>query len=116
MITILDEIHLPAGELLLMLQRLEKNYLPEAEGRGLSLVAQWVSPPVVLQSQPNTLWLQWQVADAMSYYGMRAGQTEDVSIFWDEVDAIASERRRHVMVAADTVLPTKLENLSETEL
>ncbi len=115
MISILDEIQLPAGELLSMLQRLEKDYLPQAEERGLSLVAQWVSPPVVVPGKPNTLWLQWQVADVMSYYGIRAGQTEEVSIFWEEVDAIASERRRHVMVAADTVLPTKLENLSEAK-
>lgn len=108
-ITILDEIQLPAGELSSTVQRLESHYLPAAEGRGLKLIAKWVSPPVVLQDQPNTLWLQWQVADTMSYYGMRAGQTEDVAAFWAEVDAIADARRRHVMVSADTVLPDKLE-------
>ncbi len=109
-ITILDEICVPAGELSSTLQYFESHYLPAAEGRGLTLTAQWVSPPVVLQDQPNTLWLQWQVADPMSYYGMRAGQTEDVAAFWAKVDAIADVRRRHVMVPADTVLPNKLED------
>ena len=109
MITILDEICVPAAELSSTVQLLESHYLPAAEGRGLTLSAQWVSPPVVRPGQPNTLWLQWQVADEMSYYGMRAGQTEDVAAFWVQVDAIADARRRHVMVSADTVLPNKLE-------
>lgn len=91
-----------------MLQRLESEYVPGAEERGLSLRAKWVSPPVVIQGQPNTLWLQWEVPDTMSYYGMRAGQSEELTMFWAKVDAVATERRRHVMVAADSCLPTKL--------
>ncbi len=67
MITILDEIQLPAGELAAVLQRLESDYFPAAADRGLSLLGQWVSPPVVRPDQTNTLWLQWQVADTMSY-------------------------------------------------
>ena len=106
----MDEIRVPAGELSSTVQLLENHYLLAAEARGLTLVAKWVSPPVVLQDQPNTLWLQWQVADTLSYYAMRAGQTEDVAAFWAQVNAIADVRRRHVMVSADTVLPDKLED------
>jgi len=109
-INILDEIQLPAGELQGLLQRLQEQYLPTAEGRGLTLANQWVSPPMVRDSEPNTLWLQWQVADEMSYYAMRAGQTEQIATFWAEVDAIASERRRHVMVPAESPLPSKLDS------
>ena len=110
MISILDEIQLPAGELQEVLRKLDQQYLPTADARGLCLTAQWVSPPVVREGQPNTLWLQWQLADEMSYYAMRAGQNAEVAAFWAEVDAIASERRRHVMVPADKELPSKLES------
>jgi len=41
---------------------------------------------------------------------MRAGQTEQIATFWAEVDAIASERRRHVMVPAESPLPSKLDS------
>jgi hypothetical protein len=114
MITILDEICLPAGELSSTIQLFESDYLPAAEERGLTLVAKWVSPPVAMHDRPNTLWLQWQVPDPESYWAAaNGGQVEDVAAFWAKVGAIADTRRRHVMVPADTALPTRLENKLE---
>ena len=112
MITILDEVQCCAGDLPDLLQRFEQDYLPAALERGLILSGQWVSPPVALQDKPNTLWWQWQIADAASYYGMRAGQTQAVADFWATVDEVALERHRHVMVPAGESLPQPLEERS----
>lgn len=115
MISILDEIQLPADALTDVLQLVNADYLDAALERGLSPAGQWVSPPVVIADQPNTLWLQWQVSDVMSYYGSRAMQTEAVTAFWEKVDAIAIARRRHVRVAANTDLPASLASERENK-
>lgn len=112
MIAILHEIRCSAEALPGLVQRFEQDYLPAALERGLILKGKWVSPPVALPDRPNTLWWQWQVADAASYYGMRAGQTGQVVDFWAAVDEVALERHRHVMVPADEPLPQPLEGLS----
>ena len=62
LIVILDEIHCSAQAIPDLMQRFEQDYLPGALNRGLTLTAQWVSPPVALPDQGNTLWWQWQVA------------------------------------------------------
>lgn len=112
MIAILDEIRCSAQALPELVRRFEQDYLPAALERGMTLSGQWVSPPVALPDQPNTLWWQWQVADIASYYGMRMGQTQQVVDFWAAVDELALERFRHVMVPTDQPLPQPLEALS----
>lgn len=112
MISILDEIRCSAKDLPTLLQRFEQDYLPAALERNMVLRGHWVSPPVALADQPNTLWCQWEVADAPSYYAMRSGQTPQIAEFWAAVDALALERHRHVMVPASEPLPQPLEGLS----
>ncbi len=68
-----------------------------------------MSPPVAVPGQPCTLWLAWQVADAPSYYRMRARTDGDVVAFWMAVDAQCDARRRHVMTDADAPLPALAE-------
>ncbi|WP_342246694.1 hypothetical protein [Pseudomonas sp. OTU5201] len=101
MIHILDEIPLVAGRVAQVLEALDRLYLPACSGRGLTLEQRWVSPPVVVPGQPNTLWLLWRVADVPAYYAMRSAAGAEVRAFWDLVEEGGSCRRRHVLGSAD---------------
>lgn len=109
MIHILDEITLAPERISEVTALLHELYLPDHQSRGLSLVSRWVSPPVAVPGERNVLWLLWQVKDAPTYYQMRAMTTASVVEFWARIDAICEARQRHVMVDADTTLPTPLE-------
>ncbi|MDQ0138847.1 hypothetical protein [Cupriavidus necator] len=110
MIHILDEIVLAPGNLPAVLDLLERQYLPGSAARGLALLQRWVSPPVALQDAPNTLWLLWQVPDAPAYYAMRAGIDGPALAFRATLDSLCQARRRHVMAAAEPVLPQPQES------
>jgi len=105
MIHLLDEIVLPAERIGQVLALLETDYLPGAQRRGLTLIQRWVSPPVAIAGQPNSLWLLWQLPDAGSYYHMRGSAGAEVVEFWSAVDGICNSRRRQVLTAADQPLP-----------
>jgi hypothetical protein len=111
MIHILDEIVLDAAQVPVVLQWLDERYLPGLPARRtLSLCNRWVSPPVAVPDQPNTLWLLWQVADAAGYYGMRGTAGPEVAAFWQAVDKLCHQRRRHVLNDAGLPLPQPLED------
>lgn len=109
MIQIVDEITLAPERIPDVLALLRDRYLPGQAARGLTAAGRWVSPPVAVPAQPSTLWLTWQVADAPSYYRMRALTDGDVVAFWMAVDALCDTRRRHVMTDADAPLPALAE-------
>nr|WP_256673350.1 hypothetical protein [Pseudomonas sp. JG-B] len=79
------------------MEALERLYLPACAARGLTLEQRWVSPPVVVPGQMNTIWLLWQVADVWAYYAMRSAAGDEVRAFWDLVEADCDGRRRHVL-------------------
>jgi hypothetical protein len=110
MIHILDEIVLAADDEHKVLALLESHYLPSLPARAtLSLLNRWISPPVLIPGQPNTLWLLWQVESEMGYYAMRGTAGAEVAEFWARVDAICQSRRRHVLTDAGATLPRPLE-------
>ncbi|MGN7980807.1 hypothetical protein [Burkholderia sp. 22313] len=109
MIQIVDEITLEPERIPDVLALLRERYLPGHAARGLTAGGRWVSPPVAVPGQSSTLWLTWQVADAPSYYRMRALTDGDVVAFWMAVDGLCDARRRHVMTDADTPLPALTE-------
>jgi hypothetical protein len=104
MIQILDEILLDPEQIPVLLALLDQRYLPQAAPRGLTLLQRWVSPPVVVPGELNSLWLLWQVADVWSYYGMRSAAGAEVPAFWNAVDGLCQRRRRHVLGSADLPL------------
>jgi len=108
---ILDEIVLEPGNIEPVLQLLEDEYLPGLVARQtLSLLQRWVSPPVQVDAQSNTLWLLWEVSDLYGYYTMRGTAGEGVLRFWAAVDGLCLQRRRHVMGDATQPLPKPLED------
>ena len=110
MIHILDEIVLAADDELKVLALLESHYLPGLSSRPtLSLLNRWISPPVAVPGQPNTLWLLWQVESELGYYAMRGTAGAEVAEFWARIDAICQSRHRHVLTDAGAALPRPLE-------
>ena len=108
---ILDEIEIAPQAIAQVLQLLEDEYLPGLPARQtLSLQQRWVSPPVQLDGQTNTLWLLWEVTDVYGYYTMRGTADEGVIGFWAGVDRLCQRRRRHVMGDATQALPQPLED------
>ncbi len=71
-----------------------------AAERGMTLEQTWLTPPVELFDQPNTLVYLWSVPDAAAWWAMRgaAGRDPSVSEFWTDMDALCLERQRRFLV------------------
>ncbi|MFM0502772.1 hypothetical protein [Paraburkholderia caffeinilytica] len=111
MIHVLDEIVVSAKDLPAVLDLLQERYLGTSSARALTLLNRWVSPPIAIPGEPNTLWLLWQLPGVLAYYGMRAATGPEVIEFWSAVDQLAHRRRRHVLTGADQPLPEPMEAL-----
>jgi hypothetical protein len=95
MIVVQDKIEIAGDRLDELLQLFHEEYMAPAALRGLQFMEQLISPPVKLMHAPNTLWLRWQVADAGTWWAMRAQSgTPAVSRFWEKVDALCMSRER----------------------
>lgn len=105
MIHILDEIILQPEHIPSVFAGLERDYLPKAGKRGLTLLHRWVSPPVAVPGELNRVWLLWQVPDIWGYYGMRSSAGPEVFEFWSTVDSLCQQRHRHVLGGAGHPLP-----------
>jgi hypothetical protein len=105
MIHVLDEIVVNAEHVPAVLTLLQEHHLSNRSARGLTLLNRWVSPPVAIPDERNTLWLLWQLPGVLAYYGMRAAAGLEVIEFWSAVDQLAHRRRRHVLTGADHRLP-----------
>ncbi|MFC7516787.1 hypothetical protein ACFQUU_17405 [Herbaspirillum sp. GCM10030257] len=104
MIHVLDEIVLDAAHVPAVLTLLHERYLPGCAARGMTPLNRWVSPPVAVNGEPNTLWLLWQLPSVLAYYGMRNNASTDLPGFWSAVDGLCRQRRRHVLGCADEPL------------
>ncbi len=99
-IRILDELTVAPGQLAEVRQLMAEGYTVGASERGMTLEHTWLTPPVELFDQPNTLVYLWSVPDAPAWWAMRgaAGRDPRVAEFWAEVDAHCVERQRRFLV------------------
>ena len=99
-IHVLDELTVAPGRLDEVRRLIVEGYMAGAADRGMTLEQTWLTPPVELFDQPNTLAYLWSVPDAAAWWAMRgaAGRDPTVSDFWAEVDACCVERRRRFLV------------------
>ena len=106
MITVLDRIDVAPADLPALRALLRERYVPGAQERGLLLQDEWVSPPLALADQHNTLWLRWSLPDAGAFWVMRFRSGDPaVAAFWQEIDSLVDERERRFLVSADAELP-----------
>ena len=99
-IRILDELTVEPGRLDDVRRLMAEGYMAGAADRGMTLEQTWLTPPVELFDQPNTLVYLWSVPDAAAWWAMRgaAGRDPGVGEFWARVDACCVERRRRFLV------------------
>ncbi len=99
-IHILDELTIAPGNLAEVRRLMADGYLPGAKARGMTLEQTWLTPPVELFDQPNTLVYLWSVPDAAAWWAMRgaAGREPGVQAHWAKVDACCEERQRRFLV------------------
>jgi len=99
-IHVLDELTVEPGLLDQVRQLMAQGYMAGASDRGMTLEQTWLTPPVELFDQPNTLVYLWSVPDAAAWWAMRgaAGRDPSVSEFWTEMDALCVHRKRRFLV------------------
>ncbi len=99
-IRIIDELTVAPGQLAEVRQLMAEGYTAGAAERGMTLEQTWLTPPVELFDQPNTLVYLWSVPNAPAWWAMRgaAGRDPRVAEFWAEVDAYCVERRRRFLL------------------
>ena len=69
-IYILDEMTAKPGQAEALLAAYMEKYAPAARERGMILVHRWVTPPLWLKEQSNTLYVIWTVQGAKAWWQM----------------------------------------------
>ena len=96
----MDELTVEPGRLDEIRRLMAEGYMAGATERGMTLEQTWLTPPVELFDQPNTLVYLWSVPDEASWWAMRgaAGRDPSVAEFWAEVDDHCVKRQRRFLV------------------
>ena len=96
----LDELTVEPGNLDAVRRLMADGYMAGAADRGMTLEQTWLTPPVELFDQPNTLVYLWSVPDAAAWWAMRgaAGRDPGVSEFWAEMGDLCIHRQRRFLV------------------
>ncbi|MCH2173168.1 hypothetical protein MK489_20505 [Myxococcota bacterium] len=98
-IFVLDQIRLHPGKLGEFREKLAREYIPAARGRGLQLVDSWLTPPLELEDDGNDLVLLWSLEDLGAFWKMRSLQGADPegARWWEGTGAWVASRSRKFM-------------------
>jgi hypothetical protein len=96
-IYILDQVTAKPGQAKAFLEAYMERYAPAAkQDRGMTLLHRWISPPMWLEDEGNTLFIIWTVQGApawwnMSFHGRR---NPAVAEFWKSIEPLIETRHR----------------------
>jgi hypothetical protein len=95
-IYILDQVTPKPGQAQKFLEAYMEKYAPAARARGMTLVHRWVTPPLWLKEQSNTLFIIWTVQGAKSWWQMSFLGRRDPAVagWWEEAEAMIEKRHR----------------------
>jgi len=98
-IFVLDRITLRPGKLGEFREKLSREYLPAARGRGLQLLDSWLSPPLELHDAGNELLLLWSLEDEGAFWEMRRlhGEDPEAARWWEGSGEWVESRSRSFM-------------------
>jgi hypothetical protein len=101
MIYMVDEITLKPGKLGRFNAAFEKEYLPKAKERGLSLVGSWIAPPMEMQGEGNTLVVLWSMDGQEGFWRQRKGSGGDPAVreWWAKMKPVIAGRTRRFLEA-----------------
>ncbi len=95
-IYILDEMTAKPGQAEALLAAYMEKYAPAARERGMTLIHRWVTPPLWLREQSNTLYVIWTVQGAKAWWRMSFLGRRDPAVtgWWEEAASMIETRRR----------------------
>ncbi len=95
-IYILDEVTAKPGKAQQFLAAYMERYVPAAKERGMTLVHRWVSPPMWLVEESNTLCIIWTVRGAPAWWSMshQGRRNPAVAEFWSSIEPLIEKRHR----------------------
>jgi hypothetical protein len=101
-IFIVDQIDALPGQAGAVREAYLADYAPGARGRGMSLLHEWITPPIAIQEHGARLTFVWTVADVEGWWRMRLGATLDPGIdaFWGRLAPLIAGRERTFHEAA----------------
>ncbi len=104
-IYVVDQITPKVGQAKAFLDAYMAKYAPAARERGMTLVHRWISPPMWLEEQTNTLTIIWSVQGAPAWWHMShlGRRNPDVAGFWKAVAPMIENRHRSFSSAVEDV-------------
>lgn len=103
MIYMVDEITLKPGRLRAFNAAFAKDYLPRAKERGLALIGSWITPPMEMKGEANTVVVLWGIDGLDGFWRQRKGVSQDPAIkaWWAKVAPSIASRSRRFLEATD---------------
>jgi hypothetical protein len=100
LITIIDEFELKGNDVRGFVARYTSEYMPGAQARGMTLAAQTIMPPIVLDrgGGNNVVTFRWEVPDLPAWWRQRLTAAGDpaVTAWWADIEPMIVHRARRV--------------------
>jgi|SRR3954447_2671744 hypothetical protein len=97
-VAIVDRVTLPRREAGPWVERMQRDYRPSAEARGLTLAGLWQTHAD--DAETVEVMVLWTVAGPREFFRSRA-TSHEASAWWRDTDAVALRRERRVMQRID---------------
>jgi hypothetical protein len=93
---IVDTIDARPGEAKKVRDAYRSEYVPGARERGMTLLHEWISPPILMDERSLRLTFIWSVPDVDGWWSMRLTTSSDISAheFWQRLEPLIEKRER----------------------
>lgn len=101
----MDTIDARPGEAEKVREAYLREYVPGAKDRGMTLLHEWTSPPLLMEEISLRLTFVWSVPDVDGWWSMRLASSSDSSVreFWKRLEPLIEGRERRFHQAASHV-------------
>jgi hypothetical protein len=98
-IYLLDQVVPKAGRGQQFLNAYMQRYAPGAEARGMKLEFTWITPPLWLDNQVNTLFFIWSMRGVAGWWAMQMHARRDPSLadWWRDAEQMIESRQRRFL-------------------
>jgi hypothetical protein len=95
---VVDQLVARPGQAQALLQAYREHYIPGAQARGMRLEHSWVTPPLWLEEQSNTLLFVWSLPGAAGFWAMSFKSRQDPAVedWWRQAASLVESRQRYV--------------------
>ncbi len=102
MVYMMDEITVKPGLLKEYVEAYNREYVPGAKARGMKLVGSWVTPPLELEGESNSVFILWAMDGVAGFWAARKGSGADpkVQAWWEKAEPWQVSRTRKFLQAA----------------